>query len=556
MTQQERTTATTGATTTACILSFALAASLQAQVPQARVDSIFAGYNASTPGCAVAVADGAQTVFAKGYGMASLEHDVSITPATPFYAASVSKQFTAFAVALLAQQGKLSLDDDVRKWLPEVPDFGKTITVRHLIHHTSGLRDYFGLLGMTGWPSDGPITEAQFLDLVSRQKALNFAPGTRHLYSNTGYVLLSILVKRVSGKSLREFADEAMFKPLGMSNTQFRDDHRRLVKNRALAYAPAAGGTWQMSVPGFDVVGDGGLFTTAEDLARWARNYNDRTVGADGVSALVLTRGRLNAGDSIPYAFGITHGSFRGLPTLEHGGAYGGYRTHLMHFPTQRFSVAMLCNAGNVNAASLSQRVAAAFLGDRLAPVTQTAASALTAKLRLSADELARYTGAYWDDTNETMRRVEVRDSTVVVNGMVFLPVAEHRFQSRTANISLRFTPGPSGSWRLEETAPSGDKLVYQRMTAPSAEASALSAYTANYYSPELDTTWRIEVKDGRLIIKRRALPDQPIDGVFLDAFQTPAGVLRFTRENGRITGFVVGAGRVTGFRFDRVMER
>ena len=214
------------------------------------IDSIFATYdNRQSPGCAVSAVDGDRTLVLKGFGMASLEHDLPITPQSAFYAASVSKQFTAFSVALLAQQGKLSLDDDVRKWLPEIPNFGKTITVRHLIHHTSGLRDYFGLLGMTGWPNDGPVTEAQFLDLVSRQKALNFDPGARHLYSNTGYVLLSILVKRVSGQSLRDFAAASIFKPLGMNNTHFHDDHEEIVKNRAYSYSSAGPGGGLKAAP-------------------------------------------------------------------------------------------------------------------------------------------------------------------------------------------------------------------------------------------------------------------------------------------------------------------
>jgi CubicO group peptidase (beta-lactamase class C family) len=538
--------------TLAIVLSALIAAPLEAQSADPRIDSIFGIFNASSPGCAVAVVDGGRTVFAKGYGMASLEHDVPITPSTAFYAASVSKQFTAFAVAMLAQQGKLSLDDDIRKWIPEVPNFGRTITVRHLVHHTSGLRDYFGLLGMTGWPSDGPITEAQFLDLVSRQKALNFAPGERHLYSNTGYVLLSVLVKRVSSKSLREFADEAMFKPLGMNNTQFRDDHRRLVKNRAFAYTLAPAG-WQLNVPGFDVVGDGGLYITAEDLAKWARNYDDRTVGANDVTAQVLTRGRLNVGDSIPYAFGIVHNVFRGLATLEHGGAYGGYRTHLMRFPSQRFAVAMLCNSSAANAAGLSQRVASIFLGDRLAdvPSNASAAPAPTA-VHVPSDRLSRFAAAYWDAKNEVMRRFEKRDSTLVFSGSVLIPVAENRFQNRAGNATFTFVTLPNNAIQLEEIMPTGEKLVYRRMPEAQVDAKTLAGYTANYYSPELDITWRIEPKDKGLVIKRRALPDQTIEPVFLDAFLTPGGVLRFTRdENGRVTGFVVGAGRVTGFRFE-----
>ena len=384
----------------ALVLAVSGTAPLQAQSANPRVDSIFASFDKrDAPGCAVSVVEGGRTVFAKGYGMASLEHDVPITPTSAFYAASVSKQFTAFAVAMLAQQGKLSLDDDVRKWLPEVPNFGKTITVRHLIHHTSGLRDYFGLLGMTGWPGDGPVTEARFLDLVSRQKALNFDPGARHLYSNTGYVLLSILVKRVSGQSLREFSDQAIFGPLGMSNSHFRDDHTMLVKNRAFAYSPRAGG-WQMNVPGFNVVGDGGLFTTVEDLAKWARNFDDHTVGGDELAARVLTRGRLTSGDSIPYAYGLAHNVFRGQPTIEHGGAYGGYRTNLLRFPAQHFAVAVLCNTSTANTPQLSQAVASVYLGDRLAPVTRpvaSGASASTSVVRLTREQLSRYAGAYWD---------------------------------------------------------------------------------------------------------------------------------------------------------------
>jgi CubicO group peptidase (beta-lactamase class C family) len=546
------------------LIAFALALAVPAARPvwgqstNPRVDSIFTTFDKrDTPGCAVAVVDGGKTVFAKGYGMASLEHDVPITPSSAFYAASVSKQFTAFAVALLAQQGKLSLDDDIRKWIPEVPDFGKTITVRNLIHHTSGLRDYFGLLGMTGWPSDGPITEARFLDLVSRQKALNFDPGSRHLYSNTGYVLLSILVKRVSGQSLREFADQAIFGPLGMTNSHFRDDHTMLVKNRALAYSPRSGG-WQLNVPGFDVVGDGGLFTTVEDLAKWARNFDDHTVGGDELAARVLTRGRLTSGDSIPYAFGLVHNVYRGQPTIEHGGAYGGYRTQVLRFPTQRFAVATLCNSSAANAAQLSQSVAAVYLGDRLAPVAQPMAGSSAngmGVVRLTREQLGRYAGAYWDAKNESLRRIEVRDSVLAVMGtpIVLSPVSETAFRANIANISTRFTVERDGSAVMEETLPGGEKATYRRMPAPKTDARTLSQYAGEYVSDELDTTWRIEQRDGALIVSRGAVPNITLQPVFLDAFNSPGGVVRFVRAaDGRVTGLVIGAGRVTGFVFSR----
>ena len=543
---------------TAAIASLIPIGASFAQAANPRVDSIFASFDrADSPGCAVSVSESGRTVFAKGYGSASLEHGVSITPVSAFYAASVSKQFTAFAVALLSAQGKLSLDDDIRKWIPEVPNFGKTITVRHLIHHTSGIRDYFGLLGMTDWQSDGPLTEARFLDLVSRQHELNFDPGTRFLYSNTGYVLLSILVKRASGQSLREFADAQIFAPLGMTNSHFRDDHTALVKNRALAYGPRAanaGGGWQLDMPGFDVVGDGGLFTTVEDLAKWARNSDDHTVGGDKIAALVLTRGRLNSGDSIPYAFGLSLGNYRGLPMVEHSGGYGGYRTDVLRFPAQHLAVLTLCNATTANAVALGQQVATVYLGDRLAPLTSASQSGEASEpaITLPRERLERYVGAYWDAATEALVRIEMRGDALAVAGTpaVLHPVAVDRFRPAAGPTVVTFQLESSGALRLEVAAPT-QRTVYRRMPAAITNVSTLNGFTKDYHSDELDVTWTVAVKDGSLIVRRRALPDMPLRPVFLDAFQSDAGVVRFVRDDKkRVTGFIVGAGRVTGFQF------
>ena len=519
------------------------------------VDSVFAAFdNRQSPGCAVSAIDGDRTLVLKGFGMASLEHDLPITPQSAFYAASVSKQFTAFAVALLAQQGKLSLDDDVRKWLPEVPNFGKTITVRHLIHHTSGLRDYFGLLGMTGWPNDGPVTEAQFLDLVKRQKSLNFDPGARHLYSNTGYVLLSILVKRVSGQSLREYAESALFKPLGMSNSAFRDDHTRLVKNRALAYSRGTDGTWRINVPGFDVVGDGGLYTTVEDLAKWGRNFDDWTVGKD-IASTIFTRGRLNGGDSIAYAFGLSRNVLRGQPTIEHGGAYGGYRAHLLRLPEQRFTVALLCNAASANAAALAQRVAVALLGNRLpAPTASTPTNGQpNDRVSVTKDQITPLAGAYWDARSEQMRRFEVRDTMLaqVGSGTALVPLSANRFRSATGGVVLVFTRTGNGV-QLEERLPNGDQAVYQRMPAPTIDTPSLAQYAGEYYSSEIAFSWHLESKDGKLLLRIGSRDPITMEPVFADAFQAPVGIIRFQRAGGKVTGFTVGAGRVTGFQFDK----
>jgi CubicO group peptidase (beta-lactamase class C family) len=326
------------------------------------VDSLFSPFaSARTPGCAVGVRQNGALVLAKGYGMADLEHEIHNAPTTPFYVASISKQFTAMAIVLLARENRLSLDDSIRKWVPEVPSFGVTITLRHLLNHTSGLRDYLTLLGVSGWPSDGPLTEQQFLTLLGRQRSLNFTPGDEFLYSNTGYALLAIVVKRASGQSLRDFAAERIFKPLGMTHTEFRDDHTKLIRQRAMGYAPDAQG-YHFSQPQFDVVGDGGAYSTIEDLAKWDANFETGRVGGKSGVALLETPGRLNDGQEIRYGLGLSIAEFRGLKTFSHSGSYGGYRSSMMRVPSEHLTVMMLCNTAEAPA-TLTEQIGRVFLG-------------------------------------------------------------------------------------------------------------------------------------------------------------------------------------------------
>ena len=361
------------------------------------IDSIFAPYaSRQSPGCAVGVTRAGALVFSRGYGMADLEHDTPITPSTRFYIASLSKQFTAMSIVLLAQEHRLSLDDSIRKWVPEVPSFGTTITLRQLLHHTSGLRDYFTLLALSGWPSDGQLTEKGFLDLVARQKSLNFTPGDEFLYSNTGYALLSIVVHRASGETLRDFARDRIFDPLGMWHTEFRDDHTQLIPQRALGYQPS-GGTYKISQPEFDVVGDGGVYSTVEDLAKWDANFRTGRVGGKGAISLLQQPGHLNDGQSIPYGFALTIGQYHGVRTISHHGAYGGYRSTLLRFPDNDLSVITLCNT-SAAASSLAEQVGSLLLG--IIPKQQSATT-----LDLSTRSWSVGTSAFPADPTDTRRR-------------------------------------------------------------------------------------------------------------------------------------------------------
>ena len=349
----------------------------QPDTQQQAVGALFAAFESpGSPGCAVSVTRGGSTLFSAGYGLADIEQGAAITPRTAFYAASVSKQFTAASIALLVLRGQLSLDANVRDFVPELPDYGTPITVRHLLHHTSGLRDYLSLLPIAGWPEDVLLSEGDFLALVSRQKGLNFAPGSKHLYSNTGYALLSLIVRKVAGLSLREFAAKELFAPLGMTGTVFRDNHTTPVPRRATAYEPLANGGFRTRLPGFDVVGDGGLFTTAEDLAKWNPTALDGALKTPGLSALMITPGRLASGDTLIYATGLYFDIYRGLPIVRHGGTYAGYRAEFAVVPSADMTIAILCNIRTAEPYVLKNRIIDVYLGDRLATPTPAAAAA------------------------------------------------------------------------------------------------------------------------------------------------------------------------------------
>lgn len=420
------------------------------------VDSVFARFaTPHSPGCSVGVTRSGSLVLERDYGMADLAAATPITPDTRFYLASLAKQFTAMSIVLLAQDGKLSLDDDVRKWVPEVPDFGSTITLRHLLTHTSGLRDYLTLLAVAGWASDSTLTEQQFLQLISRQSGLNFRPGEQFLYSNTGYALLAIVVKRASGMSLGDFAAHRIFGPLGMTHTDFRGDHTVPVPDAANGYQ-VVGGAYRVSDPESDVIGDGGLYSTVEDLAKWIGNFSTGIVGGREGVALLQRPARLNGGDSIPYGLGLTIGTYRGLRTISHSGAYGGFRTAMLRFPDQHLSVITLCNVSTASP-TLAEQVAAVYLGgvmkaqdvatlDPAAPwpsgTSFRSGTEASIEARRRADELASAAGTYYSSDLQLTATLSARDGALVLHrrgadDMRFTAVSGDLFSTRDQVLML-----------------------------------------------------------------------------------------------------------------------
>ena len=536
----------------------AVVALLLAAPARAQVDEIFAQWDKpESPGCALAVIKDGAIIYKRGYGMADLDHDVAITPATVFHVASVSKQFTAMAVMLLARDGKLSLDDEVRKYVPELRDFGTPITIRHLMHHTSGLRDQWNLLIMSGWRlSEDVVREADVLDLVGRMKALNFKPGDQYLYSNTGYTLLGVIVKRVSGQSLREFSQERIFKPLGMSRTFFRDDHAVIVKQQAYAYTSGPGTSFKLSVPNYDTVGASSLLTTAEDLAKWDQNFYDYRVGGRELIEQMQVPGALNGGEKIDYALGLAVGRYKGLKVVEHSGGDAGYRSHLMRFPEARFSVACLCNSSNTVPVLLARKVADHYLADRLTKEAPEA-GAEAGDVTLTEAQLAARVGPYWNAWTEELGRVTLADGKLRLGapgyGGALVPLAENRFRLMGQPGIVTFEAPAQGARRMVIAVEGRRPAVFEAM--PAAAATPPSEYAGAYYSDEIDATYRIVEKDGKLTLTRQKFAPQLFEPAFRDAFSSLSilGTIRFTRdERGRVSGFTLSSGRIRNFGFVR----
>jgi CubicO group peptidase (beta-lactamase class C family) len=369
------------------------------------VDEIFGDLTkAGSPGCALGVYRDGKMVYSKGYGLANLEENVPVTPQSVFDIGSTSKQFTAASTLLLEKQGKLSLNDDVRKYIPELPDYGQKVTILHLLNHTSGLRDYLTVMDLAGINTDSVTTDEDALQLIFRQKALNFAPGSDWLYSNTGFFLLSVIVKRASGETLREFAAQNIFTPLEMTHTQYRDDHTSLIANRALAYDVKEKGVgYRLDVSYFEQTGDGAVHTSVEDLLRWDENFYSGQIGGKSFLAEIQEPGKLNSGKALDYAKGLFIEDYRGLHTVSHGGAWGGYRAELLRFPEQHFSVACLCNLGSTRPSSRAHRVADVYLGSLMKPKevkkeTEERREKGQHLISLSAEQLKIYEGDYWSE--------------------------------------------------------------------------------------------------------------------------------------------------------------
>jgi CubicO group peptidase (beta-lactamase class C family) len=528
----------------------------------ARVDRVFAPWgHAGSPGCAVAVSHDGRVVLERGYGMANLEYDVPITPATIFESGSVAKQFMSAAIVLLAQEGKLSLDDDIRKYLPEMPDFratyGRPVTIREMLHHTSGLRDFYSLVSLAGRPIGLHVyTNAELLEMESRQRALDFPPDDEYAYTSTNYHLLSIVVERLTGMSLPAFTKARLFDPLGMTHTRWRDDFTRIDKGRATAYRTRSDGVVVADMPFTNLFGGGGLLTTVGDLLRWDANLTDPRVGGRAMVDTMVTRGRLTSGRTIPYALGLVVGTYDGVPEISHEGATGGYRTFLGRYPAQGLDVAVLCNWGAIDAPGVGHQVADIYLPAASRPSVAPTAESPT----LTTSEVAARAGVYRSQRLRALLEIELHGTQLVLAGYpsrALVALSASHFRVANGEADIEFESTPDGVTAAKWTGAEGDTARWVRLRPVQRTSGELAAYTGEYRSPEIETTYVIAVDSGQLVARLHGVVVERLTPMYPDGFATAAGTIEFTRSAGaghRITGFRIGEGSLRDLRFERVI--
>ena len=538
--------------TTGVVLSCTLAVlcpPVLAQTPRTTdaLDGLFSAWTRATPGCAVGVASGDSTVL-RAYGMADLERNVPITPETVFEAGSVAKQFTAAAVLLLARDGKLSLDDSVRKYLPELPDYGQPLTIRHMLNHTSGLRDWGNVVALSGWPRGSrAYTQAHVLEIAARQRSLNFPPGSRWSYSNTGYNLAAIIVERVSGTSFDAFAQKRIFEPLGMTRTSWRSDYTRLVKDRAVAYSRHADG-FHIAMPFENAIGNGGLLTTVGDLLKWNGNFSTAIVGDASFVAEAQQPGRFADGRPHTYAMGLVVGTYKGVQTIGHDGATGGYTADLIRFPSQRVSVAVLCNTTAAVAPQHAREVADLYLTG-----TVTSEAVPTPTHVLKQTEIESLAGLYRNVLTGMPATVSAEGGSLRgdVRGFGFplISLSATRF---TTPFGLSWEFGTSGDSRMIDSI--GSVEHYQKVAPWKPTAYDLREVVGKYLSDEVEASLQVDVDATGVLVMTRPDARFVLTPVYADAFNSrELGLIIFRRDSSsRVTALSVCQDRLWDMRFRR----
>ncbi|MBL7833566.1 MAG: beta-lactamase family protein [Cyclobacteriaceae bacterium] len=509
-----------------------------------RIDEIFTHWNNATPGGSVLVSRNGSVIYHKAFGLADLEHNVPNTTETIFEGGSVSKQFTAASLLLLATEGKLSTQDDVRKYIPELPVYDAPVTIQHLLNHTSGLKDWGSIGSLTGWPRTTRVyTQELALDIICKQRSLNFTPGTEYSYSNSNYTLLVTIVERVSGMSLAEFTRTRFFEPLGMTHTQWRDNFREIIPNRSVAYSKTISGYEQM-MPFENIHGHGGLLTTTGDLMKWNALLQTHAIGGDALYAMRVQQGQLKNRKTIYYAGGLNIGTFNQYTEISHSGSTAGYRAWLAYYPDKKITIAILSNDANGNVVASGKKIAEIVLGKSESKMQKPAT------LELPEPDLKKFTGTYRSIRNFDVFTLSLRDKKLYWNHMALMP--SHRDTLFYNDLKWAYVkPG-----RVLVRTPQ-DTSLYRQVNPADSTQRYLQALAGRFVSKEADTEFTVSVKGNEVWISRKPATAYKLTPLYYDGYRgSEFDLLEFKRDRkGTVTGFEINLSRAERVPFTKVTQ-
>lgn len=540
--------------TTLCLSSLFAFSQFQASED---IDKIFAEWDRpSTPGCALGVFKNGEMAYAKGYGLANMEYDIPNSTNSVFRIGSTSKQFTAACIVLLVEQGKLTLDNKLSDYFPDFPAYGETITIRHLLNHTSGIRDYLQLTYLKGMSDDDYYTDEQLMGWLVKQTDLNFAPGEEYMYSNSGYWLLGQIVKEASGMNMADYAQKEIFEPLGMSDTHFHNDHTQIVKNRASGYMPRRDGGYRISMTTLDMIGDGGIFTTINDIKKWDDAYYSSKVLSKEFWNMMTKQGVLNSGEEIEYASGLMIDEYKGLKTISHGGAFVGFRADMVRFPEQKLSIAIFTNRGDANPTRMTYQVADILLKDKL--VVKEEVPEFLLKVASSVEEISndKFVGDYEIEPGVVLG-ISVKNDTVNViqswnkSTYSIIKTGGNTYEiPGVADLSFTFSELSNGQTNLLTVIQGGETSKARRKEKVDLSGVKLTDYTGNYYSTEMDATYDMTLEEDVLTLTIENKQSYTCSLSDTDQFNVPLGMIRFQRTDGLVSGFELDSGRVKNLKF------
>lgn len=524
------------------------------------IDEIFSEWDQpNTPGCALGIIKDGELIYGKGYGLANMEYDIPNSASSVFRIGSTSKQFTAACIVLLAERKKLGLDNSLKEHFPDFPAYAEKITIKQLLNHTSGIRDYLQIAYLKGLGDDDFYLDENIMEWLVNQSDLNFTPGEEYLYSNSGYWLLGQIVGKVSGMNMAEFAQKEIFEPLGMTDTHFHNDHTQIVKNRASGYVPSRENGYKISMTTLDMIGDGGIFTSINDIKKWDDAYYDRKVLSAAFWKMMSQQGVLNDGKVINYASGLNIGTYKGLKTIRHGGAFVGFRADLLRFPEQRLSIAIFANRGDANPSRMANQVADVMLKDKL--ITDSAEEEKTADKTVTEAPKAVFAlkqllGNYEIEPGVALKVSLKEDSLHVVqtwnqSNYNIVKVSGNTFHlPGEKDLTFTFAEWQEGMTAELIILQGGRKTIAKRKEEVEISSLKLKDYEGTYQSEELGIRYQFELIDGALnarIEGKKAMKCRIAD---IDKFAFPLGVARFQRTDGEIVGFELDSGRVKNLKF------